>query len=106
MSGELFQHCVVVFSPQLYEAVLLYDYCMDNVFTELVFIQLAFLLLSFIFFSEFFSVHGFVEPQINFSFRVLKSCGNIYEESKTFLFPMCDESFSFEENCVWLFVDI
>lgn len=25
--------------PQLYEAVLLYDYCMDNVFTELVLIH-------------------------------------------------------------------
>lgn len=37
--------CVSFFFSQLYEAVLLYDYCMDSVFTELVSIQLAFLLL-------------------------------------------------------------
>ena len=30
-------------STQLYEAVLLYDYCMDSVFTDVVFVQLALL---------------------------------------------------------------
>lgn len=50
MSGEASQHlCICVSSPQLYEAVLLYDYCMDNVFTGFIFIQLAFLLNVFIF---------------------------------------------------------
>lgn len=43
MSGEASHIVCLCLSAQLYEAVLLYDYCMDNVFTELFFIQLPLL---------------------------------------------------------------
>lgn len=67
-------------STQLYEAVLLYDYCMDSVFTDVVFVQLVLLWCSTLFLSSQMKDELVV---VVFFQHFLNSHGNIHQESKT-----------------------
>lgn len=68
--------------PQLYEALLLYNYCMDNVFTELVIIQHA---LHFNCSIYFFAVRWTTNESFFFFFLLLSAPqGNVHKKSLIF----------------------